>query len=279
MNKRIACVAMLICAQLPSIAVPQTVVDRLSGVNFLLLDGDNEPNYQSSPSHKPISKNSSPLNPPNGYWEYLPEDYENTTASPLLIFYHGISQNGNGSSELNLLLQYGPPRLINEGNWASEHPFVVLSPQHGGVLCPSANEINTFIQFAKTHYDIDSSRIYLTGLSCGAIGIWSYLGQYLNTDVAAAAPIAGDGKAAWESQGCNLAQLAIWAFHGDADPTVSVSGTNIPMDGLLECSKPPAKETIKTIYPGVAHNSWTQTYDGSAGHDIYYWLLGKQKSP
>ncbi|MFV0543627.1 MAG: hypothetical protein ACK5L8_08080 [Marinicella pacifica] len=27
------------------------------------------------------------------------------------------------------------------------------------------------------------------------------------------------------------------------------------------------------IYPGVGHNSWRRTYDLSAGHDIYHWLL------
>jgi hypothetical protein len=29
----------------------------------------------------------------------------------------------------------------------------------------------------------------------------------------------------------------------------------------------------KTIYPGVGHNSWDRTYDGSAGHDVFEWLL------
>jgi len=28
-----------------------------------------------------------------------------------------------------------------------------------------------------------------------------------------------------------------------------------------------------TVYPGVGHDSWTRTYDLSAGHDIYTWLL------
>ena len=28
-----------------------------------------------------------------------------------------------------------------------------------------------------------------------------------------------------------------------------------------------------TIYPGVGHDSWTRTYDGSAGHDVFGWML------
>ncbi|WP_199724247.1 hypothetical protein [Corallococcus sp. AB011P] len=30
---------------------------------------------------------------------------------------------------------------------------------------------------------------------------------------------------------------------------------------------------LLTLYPGVGHDSWGRTYDGSAGHDVYAWLL------
>ena len=253
----------------------QSSSNLLNGILPLLLDcsGSNCP-VDIRSRHRTVFYNTPPLNPPNGYWEYLPEDYDDPAESPLLIFYHGIAQNGDGSSDLGLLLRHGPPRLINENNWDNEYPFVVLSPQHNGLFCPSANEVNNFIQFAKTQYDIDEQRIYLTGLSCGAIGIWSYLGNFLNNDVAAAVPIAGNGVSAWNSRGCDLTAINICAFHGDADPTVPVSGTNVPMDGMAACD-PGTGEQIKTIYPGVEHDSWTQTYDGSAGHDIYEWMLGK----
>jgi hypothetical protein len=28
-----------------------------------------------------------------------------------------------------------------------------------------------------------------------------------------------------------------------------------------------------TVYPDADHDSWSRTYDGSAGDDIYAWLL------
>jgi hypothetical protein len=32
------------------------------------------------------------------------------------------------------------------------------------------------------------------------------------------------------------------------------------------------------MYPGTGHqDSWTKTYDGSAGHDVFGWLLSKSK--
>jgi hypothetical protein len=33
-----------------------------------------------------------------------------------------------------------------------------------------------------------------------------------------------------------------------------------------------------TVYPGVDHDSWTRTYDLSAGHDIYAWMLDQTRS-
>jgi len=47
------------------------------------------------------------------------------------------------------------------------------------------------------------------------------------------------------------------------------------MVNALDAGAPPPPVTPKlTIYPGVGHDSWTRTYDGSAGHDIYTWMLG-----
>src|SRR5690606_28541368 len=113
---------------------------------------------------------------------------------------------------------------------------------------------------------------------------WNYLRKYTDQTIAAIVPIAGDGKSAWNQAGCDLGLVPIWAFHGDDDRTVDFSGTNVPIDSLLaetngvpNCPAPPRQEVMKTIYPGVGHNSWRRTYDLSAGHDIYAWMLSKSK--
>jgi predicted peptidase len=131
--------------------------------------------------------------------------------------------------------------------------------------------VQSFLTYAIDAYDVDVDRIYLTGLSCGAFGGWDYLGAYGDTQVAAAVLIAGNGANAWFAAGCNLGRVPIWAFHGDADNIVDVTGTTFPVEELLGCA--PAPDVQMTIYPGVGHNSWARTYDLSAGHDIYAWLL------
>ncbi len=212
-----------------------------------------------------------------GFWEYTPPGYGGGELYPLLVFYHGIGENGNGDSELDKVLANGPPKLIAQDNWAKDRPFVVLSPQHPGGGCPSPTEIHDFFTFALSHYDINPARVYLTGLSCGAIGSWAYLGDYLDEQIVALVPIAGDGKGAFNKAACELGRVAIWAFHGDADGVVGVTGTTEPVTKLQMCDPKPDVEMV--IYPGVGHNSWSMTYDLSAGHDIYAWLLAHYKKP
>jgi len=91
---------------------------------------------------------------PNGYLEYLPAGYDGTAAVPLLVFWHGIGEDGNGTSDLGNVTAWGPPKVIANDGWDNSRPFIVLSPQYTsmkdgsiapGAGCPSSDTINTFI--------------------------------------------------------------------------------------------------------------------------------------
>jgi predicted esterase len=213
-----------------------------------------------------------------GYYEYLPPHYGNGALYPLLVFRHGIGENGNGTTDLDKILVHGPPKLIKADKWPEDRKFVVLSVQHPGGDCPSSQEIDDFIGFATANYDIDPKRVYLTGLSCGAIGSWNYLGDHLTEDVAAAVLIAGDARGAYAKQMCNLGTVPIWAFHGDKDPTVLPEYDGKPIASLKTCTSPAPVDLKYTVYPGVAHDSWTMTYDlSNPANDIYAWLMTHTK--
>ncbi len=216
-----------------------------------------------------------------GYFEYLPPSYGNGELRPLLLFHHGIGESGDGSvDQVANILNTGLPQLIKNDQWAEEQPFIVLGSQHDAPpfqSCHSTAEIDDFMTFAMAHYDVDPSRVYITGLSCGAIGSWGYLGAHTNERVAAAVLIAGDGHDAYSQAGCALGKVPIWAFHGDADTTVLPSGSVDPINALDACTNPAAVDAKLTLYPGVGHNSWDQTYNLSSGNDIYAWMLGYTK--
>ncbi len=248
-----------------------------------------------------------------GYYEYLPPD--EGSAMPLLVFLHGYDESGDGSAaDLSRLLVTGIPRLIAEDRWPADRPFVVLAPQHllpapgtrdpayltcelrshsgscsmavqhrkgnppADSLCTTPEEIAGFLAFAVDRYDVDPGRVYLTGLSCGAFGVYEYLEEYHAARVAAVVTIAGDARPAWRAVGCELGAVPVWAFHGTADDVVDPAGTTSPMTRLGECRSPRPPVEV-TVYPGVGHDAWTRTYDLSAGHDVYQWLLGFHRSP
>lgn len=209
-----------------------------------------------------------------GYYEYLPPHYGNGALYPLLVFRHGVGENGNGTSELDRVLKNGPPKLIEADQWPESRSFVVLSVQHTGSGCPTSQELDDFFSFALENYDIDPKRVYLTGLSCGAIGSWSYLGDHLNDTVAAAVLVCGDARSAFAKAECDLGKVPIWAFHGDDDQTVTLDKAEVPITALKECMDPAPVDLKLTIYPGVGHDSWTQTYNlSNPENDIYAWLM------
>jgi predicted peptidase len=219
---------------------------------------------------------------PAGYVEYLPPGYGDGTRRPLLVYLHGAGENGDGSEEaLERLLEATLPGLIENDGWPEDRPFVVLMPQHqggqgaggAGPLCPDAGEIAAFLGYAIRHYAVDRRRVYLTGVSCGAIGAWEYLGAHTDQVVAGAVLIAGDGNRAVGRADCALGRVAIWAIHGAYDDTVSVYGSVRPIRLLRLCTDPKPVDLRLTVYSDVGHDAAEPTYDLSAGQDVYAWLL------
>lgn len=204
-----------------------------------------------------------------GYYAYLPEDHYLKPADrfPLLVFLHGSGEKGNGTTELSRVLVHGPPKLVNGGR---NFPFIIISPQlpasQGGW---PVNLVDELIARAKTDYRVDTTRIYITGLSMGGYGTWAYA-VARPTKIAAVVPIAGAGS---NGQACLMKDVPTWAFHGDADGTVNVSGSVTMVNAINACAPAPAVAAKLTIYQGVGHDSWTRTYDGTAGHDVFAWML------
>ena len=242
-----------------------------------------------------------------GYYEYLPPSYsDHGTPSPLLVAFNGYGENGDGTpGAITNLLATGIPRFIDVGGWPTARPLVVLalqhvqeapvdtaqcdgSPWHGSCVmylqdardnvppnaCTSPDEVHDFITYAVAHYNVDPKRVYVTGLSCGAFGTWEYLAKYGAAQVAAAIPIAGEGRPALTAVGCGLGSVPIWAFHGALDDVVNPDGSIVPITNLRTDCGVPADQAKLTVYPDLCHDGWDQAYSGSLGDDIYTWMLG-----
>lgn len=233
-----------------------------------------------------------------GYIEYVPSNAIPNPSCPcmnvkfpILIFLHGNGETGSGNDvDLEKIYTHGPPALIKAGTWPAKSGdrFIVIAPQALSTF--NAEKLRDFINYIEANYpNADTTKVYLTGLSYGAFKTYDYLSKY-PYDVAACVSIAGNGTSNSDTpEEVNmLIQTPHWAFHGDADPTVTKNGSINPITRMnaVNCT-PKAKITI---YTGVTHNSWARTYDlsgmnstvVSAAYDpydssIYDWLLQYQK--
>jgi len=202
---------------------------------------------------------------------YLPEGYQEKKESkwPLIIFLHGAGERGDN---LNRVKVHGPPKLVEQGK---EFPFIIVSPQ-----CPKKQRwddamLTILLDHICKEYRVDTSRLYLTGLSMGGYGSWS-LGMALCDRFAAIAPICGGGSFidvynASGAKGKALRSLGVWAFHGAKDTVVPISESEKMVEALRKFGHPDPK---LTIYPDARHDSWTKTYDNP---ELYQWFLKNRR--
>src|SRR5690606_26647692 len=199
-----------------------------------------------------------------GFYEFTPSDYTKTGAKhPLLIFLHGISERGDGSpTQLAYITKVGIPKYIKngatmrfnvDGKW---HSFVVLMPQ----LSPNYGAWQTFhtdemINYAIKNLNVDPDRIYLTGLSLGGGGVWSYASSSLANASKLAAIVPVCGTCAMSNAG-NIVNgnVAVWAFHGDADTKVSASCSKNAINSIQALK--PKKDALLTLYNTTSHVIW-----------------------
>lgn len=227
-------------------------------------------------------------NTPYGYYAYQPSGYDDDQDSmyPLLIFLHDSDEIGNSFKHpeyLERILVNGPSKMIENGNWSPKYPMLVISPQcHDDGW--QADKIKRFIDFIIGKYKVNERRIYLTGLSMGGFGCFSYIGAYGDESmITAVVPICGGGNV---DQAENFKNIPVWAFHGESDATVAPSKSKNMIKAINSID--PTEKAKITLYPDVAHDSWTYTYEGTGmgkedadydafTTDIYTWMLTHEK--
>lgn len=197
------------------------------------------------------------------YWLYLPPDYSPTSRYPLLLFLHGMGERGD---DLELIKKHGMPKEIEAGR---DFPFIVVSPQ-----CPletvwqyQTTALAALLDDIEAHYAVDPDRVYVTGLSMGGFGTWALAAAYPQR-FAALLPICGGGE---HHSAALFKHVPVWVFHGDQDDAVPLRRSV----EMVEALQAVGGNVKFTVYEGVGHDSWTQTY---ANPEIYDWLLQHKRT-
>jgi len=216
------------------------------------------------------------------YRLFIPDGYNANTSYPLVLFLHGAGERGtDNNAPLNG--SRGASLWAETANQAS-HPCFVLAPQ-----CPADKQwVNTnwylgsysitnvpistelkmvkdIIETLETQYNIDASRLYITGLSMGGYGTWDFILRY-PTLFKAAVPICGAGD---PSKASLIGTLPLRVFHSSDDPTVPVSGSRSMVDAINALG-PNTRTEFYTEYTDQGHYSWINAYNTT---DLVSWLF------
>lgn len=198
------------------------------------------------------------------YLLFLPDGFgEKRQRWPMILYLHGIGECGNDLKKVKI---HGPPKIVEN---QKDFPFIVVSPQcPEGQWWPNMTEILiNLLDDVVARYDVDTERIYLTGLSMGGYGTWQLACMYPDR-FAAIAPICGGGEPFLTGA---LKDVPVWAFHGAKDEVVPLKKSEEMVDAINACGG----DAKLTVYPDAKHDSWTVTYNNK---ELYDWFLEHRKA-
>jgi predicted peptidase len=196
------------------------------------------------------------------YLVFLPDNLKDKESWPLMLFLHGAGERGD---DIELVKKWGPPGFVEE---RKDFPFILISPQCPADQSWEAESLALLVDHLAGALPVDKQRMYVTGLSMGGYGTWSLLAKHPKL-FAAAVPICGGGDPKTAE---TIKEIPIWAFHGDQDEAVNVEQSREMVKAIQDAGGAKVK---LTVYPGVGHNSWSQTYDNQ---DVYDWLLSHKRA-
>jgi polyhydroxybutyrate depolymerase len=191
------------------------------------------------------------------YWLHIPPSYDGSTDVPLVLILHGA---GAFSFSSDVLYWFKVGLNFFKSSWvegytefskkADEEGFIAIYPnakfdffsfkwQYNYGFVPGKNpflvdDIGYFralINYMIKNYRINSSRIYVTGISDGGVMTYS-VGAYLSDIVAAIAPVAGtiggNYSLIWKNKYYQIPipknPVSVVAFHGTADSLAPYDG-------------------------------------------------------
>ena len=204
-----------------------------------------------------------------------------TESMPLVIFLHGAGERGNDNcAQLKHCIRYFVDDTVTR-----HYPFLLMVPQ-----CPNGKRwVNTDWSLPEHQMEseptaelqgvmvvmdsligcgtVDSTRVYICGISMGGFGVWDAL-QRWPEKFAAGIAICGGGDPAYAKV---MKDIPICIFHGMLDEVVMPSRSIQMYNALKELG---GKEAVLVTYPELYHGCWDEAF---AMPGLFQWLFGKRK--
>lgn len=220
----------------------------------------------------------------HGYQVYIPPNRNRKEQLPVILFLHGAGERGS-DNVAQTKVGIGPALA------SGAYPAIVVMPQcpEGRLWTDQAVREMAMValESAIQEFNGDSARIYLTGISMGGYGAWSFAYHYPKK-FAALVPIAGGVKrletnyknlvldavsGAEEPYGDiaeKIGRIPVWAFEGKLDTTVPWADQH----RMVEALRASGNNARETIYEDLGHEIWNRAYSEP---EFVTWLFRQRR--
>ena len=220
------------------------------------------------------------------YQVFVPFSYSPAQRWPIILFLHGAGERGEDGL-LPTQVGLGAAVRKNPGRF----PAIIVFPQAPADSLwagTSAQMAIAALDQTGREFQIDSDRVYLTGLSMGGYGVW-YLAYRFPSRFAALVPICGfatvfpaaarlftpivpaDSGAPYDALARQLRRVPTWIVHGEIDQVVPVEQSRQAAAAFKAAGAPVQYFEV----PGTNHDVWDAAYSSPT---LITWLFAQHRS-
>jgi predicted peptidase len=180
---------------------------------------------------------------------------------PVVIFLHGTSERS-----IEKVKQLKPVTAVTDGTLDGLEDFIFVAPTapHRGSWYQSEywDTVIDLIDALSEEYSVNLNRIYITGFSAGANGVWGIINKYPDK-FRAAVPVSGYNNITPE----NLINIPIYAIVGGYE-----SGFKASMTRMVNSIQEAGGNVSLNIIPQANHSVTQSSY---TTNELYTWLLSQ----
>ena len=234
------------------------------------------------PDYKKFKSDIGKLN----YRILFPKNFDKSKTYPLTLFLHGIGERGD-DNELHLkyvdkvfldqqkYIDFSSvvifPQAPLSDNWSSriltDNEFRQVFPKDASPTKSLQMVIKLMDSLSQENY-VDKKRIYLSGLSNGAMGSFELLKERPNM-FASAVLICGGGDPNWVKEFAKT--TPIWIAHGSNDDVVHPNFSLEMAEAIIKEGGSPKL----TLYENIFHDSWYNVFNDP---DYLKWMFSYSKN-
>jgi len=203
------------------------------------------------------------------------------TKLPLIVFLHGVGECGTDNESQLWYPFFNDETSVFSASSLAKFPCHIIAPQaqdenrwvdiqDWGQQTVTLAEKSTdslklvaeLTQNFLTRKDVDPNRIYITGLSMGAFGVYELLVRYPGLFCAAVAVCGGADTAAI----LKIKDVSLRVYHGNKDKVVPVSQSR----AISRVLSPRLKTFEYVELDQVGHNAWEYAFRDES---LFPWLF------